>query len=289
MSGPSQLPSISYNWIGGDINGLSNLACTLYEYPSKSGQVVSRLDGTVNRLTGEVWAGQAANSFKASFGLDASDARWHSGVAVAVAGVVDQLAVRLATIQSILERQASQGVQAGYIKIDNTGRITPITGPNTNTSAMSKFFRDFVKSVDRGRNQARAARKSAAAQLAPHYKALIAGITKYSKPMSQDPNGLLTSDQVAKLNSDIGGLQSDYRAADGALHAHSKSHSAKNAVAGGGIGGTIGTGTGLLIGGTVGLLGGPFAEVTVPAGAAAGAGIGQGVGTVVGGVVGWLW
>ena len=54
MSGsPSSLAPFSFNWINGDIHGLSALASALYGFSAKSEQPVSVLTHTVDRLVSD--------------------------------------------------------------------------------------------------------------------------------------------------------------------------------------------------------------------------------------------
>jgi uncharacterized protein YukE len=211
---PSPLPPNSYNLIGGDIEGFSDLARILYDYDSNTQEVGRNLSGTVNRLAGS-WQGQAASSFRASYGLDASDVGWLGRVATSIGDTVDELAVRLAKIESQLESNLAQGVNAGYISVDSSGRMTVIPGQQ---GRAAKFVRQMARSVANGRRAATAARKAAASQLETQYKMLSAGLEKYSNPMTQDPGGLLTEDQEKALRGKTTSLNEAAGKAEGSLH-----------------------------------------------------------------------
>src|SRR3569833_683549 len=74
---PSALAPFSYNWVGGDIRGLSELARTLYGFADRSAEPASALRSTVDRLVSEsgdgTWKGSAAGNFRTKFGQDIVD------------------------------------------------------------------------------------------------------------------------------------------------------------------------------------------------------------------------
>jgi uncharacterized protein YukE len=113
-TGVSALASFSFDWIGGDIRGLSALAGALYGYVPEINGVTSALDGRVQALVGAAgWTGSAASAFERGYEADAQAAH---GLAVLVedAGeIVDALAVALSRIENDLEQAADKAQQHG--------------------------------------------------------------------------------------------------------------------------------------------------------------------------------
>lgn len=209
---PSVLPPFSFNWIGGDIHGLSNLAGVLYGFADRSNEPVSVLNRTVTRLVAEsrdsTWRGSAAGGFKSNLGQDMADVVWLSSHANAIAGIVDELAVRLAKIESWLENQAEQGVRAKYITVTSAGRIGLPSG--TSDPRIQKFVQQFNQSKSQAVTAARAARKIAASKLAPEYRALSGGLRNYR----DNHKTLLSDSELEALDSSMKGLSSSFTVAD---------------------------------------------------------------------------
>lgn len=283
MSGsPSSLAPFSFNWVGGDIHGLSALAGALYGFSVRSERPASVLSGTVNRLVGDSgepnYKGSAADNFKREFDRDMNDVRWLSSRASSMGDIVDRLAVRLAQLEASLESFVEQGVRAKYISLDSSGKIR-IPGGIAQPGA-AKFMRLLAERHTQILAAAKAARKTAADRLEAEYKLLAGGLRNY-----RDHRGNLLSDnEIAALGSSLNGLDASFKSLTPQEHG-----SWVHAAAGAGVGGAIGGGIGAVVGGTLGIFGGPFAEVTVPGGMAAGNAIGNGIGSVVGGVIGWAW
>ena len=56
---PAALAPFAYDWIGGDIHGLSAYAGTLYGYVPEINDVATALDGTVKQIVGAAgWQGR---------------------------------------------------------------------------------------------------------------------------------------------------------------------------------------------------------------------------------------
>lgn len=72
---PSPLAAFAYNWIGGDIHGLSAFSGTLYGYVPEVTNVVTSLDNRVQRIVGDAsWTGNAASAFTKAWEKDSSGA-----------------------------------------------------------------------------------------------------------------------------------------------------------------------------------------------------------------------
>lgn len=109
---PSPLAAFAYNWIGGDIHGLSAFSGTLYGYVPEVTNVVTSLDNRVNRIVGDAsWTGAAASAFTKAWEKDSSGAT-ALGIVISQTGdIVNGLAVNLAKIESALEQAADQAAK----------------------------------------------------------------------------------------------------------------------------------------------------------------------------------
>ena len=113
-TGVSALAPFSYNWIGGDIQGLSALAGTLYAYAPQISGVTSALDSQVQGLVGAcAWTGAAASAFESQYEADAKAAHGLAALAQDAGEIIDGLAVALSRIESDLEQAADKARQHG--------------------------------------------------------------------------------------------------------------------------------------------------------------------------------
>lgn len=276
---PSALATFSFNWVGGDIHGLSTLAGVLYGFAEQSREPASALQHVVDRLVAESgkgsWKGSAADNFKTDFGRDVADVAWMRARVEAVGDVVDHLAVTLAKIESWLEGQAEQGVRAGYVTLGGTGNMGIPRG--VSNPRVQRFLQQFNQSRAQALLAAKAARKSAATRLSAEYGELSDGLANY-KANHVD---LLSKSELAALESNLKKLHEGFAAARHLLdptdppNAHEKSQ-LKDAVMGATtiIGGTVGGVVGTLVepgGGTI-------------AGAGIGGLVGQGGGSLLGSI-----
>lgn len=111
---PSTLAPFAFNWIGGDIHGLSAYAGTLYGYLPEMTNVVTALDNRVARIVGDAsWQGTAASSFTKAWERDSAGATALGLVISQTGDIVNQLAVELAQIESTLEQAADQATKHG--------------------------------------------------------------------------------------------------------------------------------------------------------------------------------
>lgn len=110
----SALAPFSYDWIGGDIRGLSALAGTLYGYVPGISGVTSALDNEVQGLVGACrWTGSAASAFEQAYEADAQAAHGLAAVIEDAGEIIDALAVALSRIESDLEQAAAKARQHG--------------------------------------------------------------------------------------------------------------------------------------------------------------------------------
>lgn len=117
---PSPLAKFFFNWIGGDIHGLSEFVRELYEYVPKISNVAGALDAQVNRMVnaaGTSWQGAGASAFRSSWDKDSVAAQRVASLAVGIGQIVDTLAVNLAEIEAGLEAAADNAVHLHHVKI----------------------------------------------------------------------------------------------------------------------------------------------------------------------------
>ncbi len=115
---PSPLAAFAQDWVGGDIRGLSAYAGTLYRYVPEITAVATALDKKVSQIVGDAgWQGSAAAAFTTAWQHDAVGATALAVMVSSAGGIVNVLAVNLASIESALEEAAAaaaaHGVQIG--------------------------------------------------------------------------------------------------------------------------------------------------------------------------------
>jgi uncharacterized protein YukE len=156
---PSALAPFSYEWIGGDIRGLSAFASVLYGYVPNIDNVAGTLDDQVNGMVRAAqWQGAAASQFKSSWGKDSAEAHDIASMAVGIGQIVDELAVTLSKIESGLEQSAdyarSHGVQIG-----------PDGQPPALTSTSSVYATAYQETYEGALAEAQTARENAVSSL----------------------------------------------------------------------------------------------------------------------------
>ncbi|MGH3159849.1 MAG: hypothetical protein ACRDNF_25195 [Streptosporangiaceae bacterium] len=110
----SVLAPFSYDWIGGNIRGLSTLAGTLYGYVPEISAVTSALDSQVEGLVGAAkWTGPAASAFTNAFDEDATAAHALAALTEDAGEIIDALALALSKIESELEQAAAKAKSHG--------------------------------------------------------------------------------------------------------------------------------------------------------------------------------
>lgn len=254
MNQPTPLPSFHYNWTGNDIKGLHALADTVYGYVRPSLDVVKKLDGSVNELVHAAsWQGQTAEIFKKAWERDSEEAVVLTRLMERAGEIFDSLALRLAWIQNAWEK-----VDPDPQKAFEMGRES---AEAQIAEAVNSAKRD-LNSLSGGKLASTARRDikdgtiPAAQQKVLENELRVSGGGPQQRPNSGKPG--------PSIDTRIFG-----------------SHTVKDATGGGTVGGIVGG----VVGGVVGFLGGPFAEITIPAGIAAGGGIGG----LIGGVGGGIW
>lgn len=119
---PTRLMPFAYDWVGGDIHGLSSLAGTLYGYPPKMADVVTALDKKVSQVVSDAgWQGSAASSFSSHWDMAAAETNAVGLCVIDTGDIVNQLAVDLAKIENALESAADQATSHG-VTIGSNGQ-----------------------------------------------------------------------------------------------------------------------------------------------------------------------
>lgn len=190
---PAPLARFSEDWIGGNIRGLSAFAGVLYEYLPKTNNVASELDDQVSELVSAArWTGAAAKTFSAAWDKDSTATRALGSAADAIGTIVDQLAVRLAQIESALEDAAADARSHG-VPIGTSGAPGDVKppaqarfGPSGNLQAWANAYDDFYQA---SLLTAQQARQEAAGALA-----------KYTLAVTSDSGGMTLSDTVTTID-----------------------------------------------------------------------------------------
>jgi len=119
---PTRLMPFAYDWVGGDIHGLSSLAGTLYGYPPNMADVVTALDKKVSQVVSDAgWQGSAASSFSSHWEQAAAETNAVGLTIIDAGDIVNQLAVDLAKIENALESAADQATAHG-VTIGSNGQ-----------------------------------------------------------------------------------------------------------------------------------------------------------------------
>lgn len=165
--GPSALAPFSYDWIGGDIRGLSGLAGTLYGYAPDITDVASALDSQVSDLVGASgWQGSAAAAFSSAWDKDGEAARAVGVTSDNMGSVIDWLAVRLSQIECDLEQGAADASRHGVaIGPDGAPPGVCYAAPTSSTSAQQaemeawttayqEYYQTCLNAANRAREEA---------------------------------------------------------------------------------------------------------------------------------------
>jgi uncharacterized protein YukE len=163
------LAPFAHDWVGGDIDGLSALAGTLYGYVPKMDSVADALDAQVRQLVGTAgWKGEAAAAFTTAWSRDSMTARALGLATDQVGGIVDWLAVSLSMLESELEITAAEAAAHG-VAIGPNGMPPEVCfGPPTNAkeAEMQEWATFYQKYYQEVMDQAQQTRSTAASALA---------------------------------------------------------------------------------------------------------------------------
>lgn len=133
--GTKTLPSFSYHWISGDIQGLQEL-------DDQCQQAASRIDEASQALTHQVssvvgaggWTGKAADSFTAAWDKDSRAGAQLADAWRKTGSIASTLAVDLASLESALEEAACQLEKQGIPVDVSTGLPAPDSTMSGNAS-----------------------------------------------------------------------------------------------------------------------------------------------------------
>jgi uncharacterized protein YukE len=114
VTGKVTLAPFAHDWVGGDIDGLAQLASTLYGYRPEITDVAAALDAQVQQVAGAAgWQGKAASAFTAAWQRDSRAAQVVGRIADQVAATVGWLAMALSQIEAALEQAADEASAHG--------------------------------------------------------------------------------------------------------------------------------------------------------------------------------
>ena len=170
MPAVSPLAPFSYDWVGGDIRGLQNIAETLYAYLPRVQDLVGTLSVSVNDLTSDGsdgWQGTAASAFTAAWRRQAATAAALEDYVTGVAQAIDGLAVELSQLENALEDQAYEVSKHG-VRIGTDGTIQGYSGVNGLEWSIA-----YAKVLEQAQGEATQAREAAARQLYSLYQQVM--------------------------------------------------------------------------------------------------------------------
>lgn len=209
------LPSTWARYIEGDYPGLYNLAGQLLQFASACNSRITEMTRHVNLLISgdhQRWSGKSTGAFKASYGQDAVIMNGFNRTIVAMAGVMETLAQRLAGLEHNLENQLEAAYQQGAIVHDGLGPGGPNFKPNPEyvnspNKAVANATNSIMRQLQANREvalvQADEYRNTAAGSLSVLNSFVSSGFTYYLGKTgvngTLDPGGLLSPEQ---LNSD---------------------------------------------------------------------------------------
>jgi hypothetical protein len=143
----SALAPFAYDWVGGDIHGLSAYAQTLYGYGPRIDGVSRTLGSKVGQTVGAAgWQGSAASAFAAAWDRDAVGANALAALTSSTADVVDWTAVNLSQLESALEQAADQAASHG-VPIGSDGQPPDACLANPDAEAWRVSYQGFWNRV----------------------------------------------------------------------------------------------------------------------------------------------
>lgn len=219
------LPSCSYTFIAGDFAGLRHLADDLYWFAWQCDHEVKNLSRYVERLIGDggSWQGGTATIFRNTYGQDAIIINGFARDLCEMARVIDQLALRLAKIEVIIEEGLRRGIAKGYLKWTNSattagGGLIVMANPAggwvivdpVGGAPAQQYGVQLAAIHQQALDQADRARKNIKTELA----ALTAPISKaldwYLTDDEYDSGGLLSPSQIKADSAEVKRLQQAY-------------------------------------------------------------------------------
>lgn len=204
--GPSALAPFAFDWVGGDIHGLSAFAGKMFGYVPQIDDVTTALDKQVSRIVGDAsWQGSAATAFANAWGRDSLTGQALGAVIQNTGSIVNWLAVELSKIENALEQEADAAAAHG-VKIGPDGQPgAAFIGPPSNTQQAEQqaWANAYQKVYTEAMQLAQRARQTAAGQL----------MSVYGKIAPRPGSGMTPSDgdTVADLLSDLWAVPSAYR------------------------------------------------------------------------------
>jgi hypothetical protein len=203
---PSALAPFAYDWVGGDIHGLSAFAGKMYGYVPDIDDVTTALDKQVTRVVGDAgWQGSAATAFANAWGRDSLTGQALGMVIDNAGAIVNWLAVELSKLENALEQEADAAAAHG-VKIGPDGQPGAVfVGPPSNTAGAEQqaWASAYQQTYTEALALAQQARAAAAGQL----------MSLYGKIAPPAEPGMSASDgnTVADLLSDLWAVPSAYR------------------------------------------------------------------------------
>ena len=171
-TGQVPLAHFAHTWVGGDIDGLAQLAHTLYGYAPQITGIASALDTQVRHVVGAAgWTGPAATTFTSAWGRDSVTARAVGLASDQIAGIVGWLAGALSRTEAMLEDAAAEASAHGVpIGADGSPPQACYAGSAQQwLSAYQKFYADCLQAAHSARQQAAGALATTAKQITdPH-------------------------------------------------------------------------------------------------------------------------
>ena len=188
--------NFSRSLIGGDVAGLDGLGSTLNLYPPPAQSVIDTLKARVERLVNDAgWWGDAADSFKRRWEVDAITADVLKKAVTSVAGIVSNLAQELRTLEGVLE-QAIDEARAAGAPVTPNGDLLPM--PADVSPAVMHASMVYTETRRAAMDAAEGARSRATGDL--QYIESIIGPPKNPKTIPLSPDAVVTAaDLMANL------------------------------------------------------------------------------------------
>jgi uncharacterized protein YukE len=176
VTAKAALAPFAHDWVGGDIDGLAQLAGTLYGYGPQITDVAAVLSTQVRQVVGAAgWDGKAASAFTAAWERDSRTAQAVGQAADQVADVVGGLAVVLSQLEARLEQAAAEASAHG-VPIGPDGGPPQVCYPGTGgpgQAAAQQWLTEYQRFYQWCMQAAQAARKQAAETLAAMARQIV--------------------------------------------------------------------------------------------------------------------